>query len=174
MLSVTKYVKVTGPRMTANATLSWKKQRHMTMRNSGARPKELNWWRLTTRRKTISSASTAGVIMWGIMWRLACAETRMESSNGLMELHQGISEEALSIDVSYACVSIYIRQLSSFRGTQVMVYRSDCRYLPYSVHFSGFMPIFSRENGQNTKILEVRHSRMVQKWLPTVTRRAEH
>ena len=23
-----------------------------------------------------------------------------------------------------------------------MVYRSDCRYLPYSIHFSKFMPIF--------------------------------
>ena len=32
-----------------------------------------------------------------------------------------------------------------------MVYRSDCRFLPYSMHFSEFVPIFSRENGQNTK-----------------------
>ena len=35
------------------------------------------------------------------------------------------------------------------------------------------MRIFSRENGQNAKILEVRHFRMIQKWSPTVTRRAK-
>ena len=37
-----------------------------------------------------------------------------------------------------------------------MVYRSDCQYLPYSIHFCEFTPIFfSREKGQNTKILKV-------------------
>ena len=30
-----------------------------------------------------------------------------------------------------------------------MVYQSDCRYLPYSTHFSEFMPIFSQEKAQN-------------------------
>ena len=28
-----------------------------------------------------------------------------------------------------------------FQGAHVMVYRSDCRYLPYSIHFSEFMSI---------------------------------
>ena len=46
-----------------------------------------------------------------------------------------------------------------------MVYRSDCHYLPYSIHFSEFI---SRVNGQNTKILEVRHFRMIRKWPPRV------
>ena len=36
-----------------------------------------------------------------------------------------------------------------------VVYRSDCRYLPYSIHFSEFMSISLRENGQNTKILKM-------------------
>ena len=49
-----------------------------------------------------------------------------------------------------------------------MVYQSDCCYLPYSIHFSAFMPkTISRENGQNTKILQVRHFCMIWKWLPT-------
>ena len=44
-------------------------------------------------------------------------------------------------------------------------------YLPYSIHFSEFMPLefFSRENGQNMKILKVRHFRMIGNWPPTVT-----
>ena len=28
-----------------------------------------------------------------------------------------------------------------FEGAHVVVYRSDCRYLPFSIHFSEFMPI---------------------------------
>ena len=61
-----------------------------------------------------------------------------------------------SINAVFACVSIYIRQLSSFRAPTL--YRSDYNYLPYSIYFSEFMSIlFSRENGQNTKILEVRY-----------------
>ena len=52
-----------------------------------------------------------------------------------------------------------------------MVYQSDCCYLPYSMHFSGFMSIFTRENGQNMKIFEVRHFHMIRKWPQAVTRR---
>ena len=34
-----------------------------------------------------------------------------------------------------------------------MVYRSDCRYLPYSIHFSEFMPKkSSQENEKNTRL----------------------
>ena len=43
-----------------------------------------------------------------------------------------------------------------------MVYRSDCRYLPYSIPFFEFMAIFSRENGQNTRLFEVRHFSMIE------------
>ena len=39
-----------------------------------------------------------------------------------------------------------------------MVYQSDCRYLPYSIHFSELMPIFFTIN---TKILEVCYFRMI-------------
>ena len=31
-----------------------------------------------------------------------------------------------------------------FQDAHVVVYRSDCRYLPYSIHFSEFMAIFDR------------------------------
>ena len=48
----------------------------------------------------------------------------------------------------------------------------ECRYLPYSIYFSEFMPFFfSRENGQNTKTLEARHFRMIRRWPLTVIRR---
>ena len=46
-----------------------------------------------------------------------------------------------------------------------MVYRSDCRYLQYT--FLSLCQFFSRENGQNTRQLEVRHFRMIWKWSPT-------
>ena len=32
-----------------------------------------------------------------------------------------------------------------------MVYQSDCRYLPYSIHITEFMLIFFMRNGQNAK-----------------------
>ena len=60
-------------------------------------------------------------------------------------------KEALSINALCTFVYIYIWQLSSLR--------SDCRYLPYSTHFSESMTIFSTEDGQNAKILEV-HTKM--------------
>ena len=60
-------------------------------------------------------------------------------------------------------------------SAHVVVYRSDCRYLPYSSRvFLSLCQYRSRENGQNTKILEVRHFRMIRKWPPTATRRAKH
>ena len=37
-----------------------------------------------------------------------------------------------------------------------MVYRYDCRYLPYSSHFSEFMSIFFHEKTDNARTLEVR------------------
>ena len=56
-----------------------------------------------------------------------------------------------------------------------VVYWCHCRYLPYSINFSEFISFFSlRENRQNTKILEVRHFRMIRNWPPTVIGRAKH
>ena len=34
-------------------------------------------------------------------------------------------------------------QFMLFYGAHVVVYRSDCRYLPYSIHFSEFMSLVS-------------------------------
>ena len=63
------------------------------------------------------------------------------------------------------CAPVFIfmaAQLSE--GAHVVVYQSDHRYVPYSIHFSEFVFFFSPENGQNTKILEACHFRMIQKW----------
>ena len=46
-----------------------------------------------------------------------------------------VNKDSLSINALRACVYIYIRQLSSFRAP-----RSGCRYLPYSITLSEFMP----------------------------------
>ena len=53
------------------------------------------------------------------------------------------------------------------QGAHVVVDWSDCCYLPYSIHFPKLLCqfFFSRENGQSTKIFEVHHFRMIQKWL---------
>ena len=59
-------------------------------------------------------------------------------------------------------------------NAHVVVYRSDCRYLPYSIHFSKFFPfIFTRKRTkhENTRSPPFR---MIRRWLPTVTRRAKH
>ena len=41
----------------------------------------------------------------------------------------------------YLCLYLHLAT-QLIQGTHVLVYRSDCRYLPYSIHFSEFMPIF--------------------------------
>ena len=49
--------------------------------------------------------------------------------------------KALSLVLAGFASPCFIRQLSLFRApTNVVVYRSDCRYLPYSLHSSEFMP----------------------------------
>ena len=60
-----------------------------------------------------------------------------------------------------------------FQGAHVMIYRSVATCL-IQYTFLSLCQLFSRENGQNTKILEVRHFCMIQKWPPTVTTRAKH
>ena len=71
-----------------------------------------------------------------------------------------------------ACVYIYIRQLSSFRAPTLWFI--DLTVATCHIQYTFLIFFFSRENGQNTKILEVRHFRVIRKWPPTVTRRAKH
>ena len=62
-------------------------------------------------------------------------------------------KEAVSILMLCAPVFIFTSGVAQlFKGAHVVVYRSDCRYLLYPIHFSQFMPIFSRVNRQNMKI----------------------
>ena len=54
------------------------------------------------------------------------------------------------------CVPVFVFTYgsSALYSAHVVVYRSDCHYLPYSMHFYEFMPILSRENGtkhENTR-----------------------
>ena len=67
-------------------------------------------------------------------------------------------------------VFIFRSGSSALLGRPRCGYRSDCCYLPYSIHFSSLCRFISAENGQKTKILEVRRFRMIPKWPPTVTR----
>ena len=71
-------------------------------------------------------------------------------------------------------VYIHIRQLSSFRAPTLLFV--DLTVATCHIHYSflSLCQYFSRENGQNTKILDVRHFRMIGKWPPTATRRAKH
>ena len=61
---------------------------------------------------------------------------------------------ALSELMLCTLVFIFTSGSSALLARHVVVYRSDYRYLPYSIHFSEFWQFFSRENGQNTKILK--------------------
>ena len=54
----------------------------------------------------------------------------------------GNLREALSLFILCAPVFIFTPVSSALLGTHVVVYRSCCRYLPYSIHFSEFMPFF--------------------------------
>ena len=85
-------------------------------------------------------------------------------------------KEALSVLMLCPPVFKFTAGSSTLLGCPrcTVIYRSDCRYLPYSIHFSEFMPFSSQENGQNMKILEVHHFCTTQKWLPTVNRCTKH
>ena len=85
-----------------------------------------------------------------------------------------VIKEALGINALRACVSIYIRQLSSLRAPTLWLIDLTVATCHIKDTFLSFCQFFSRENGQNTKILEVRHFHMKRKWPPTVTRRAKH
>ena len=69
---------------------------------------------------------------------------------------------------------LYIWQLISFRALTLWFIDVAVATCHIQYTFRSLWQFFSRENGQNTKILEVRHFRMIRKWPPTVTRRAKH
>ena len=71
-------------------------------------------------------------------------------------------------------IIIYIRQLSSFRAPTLWLIDLTVATCHIQYTFLSLCQFFSRENGQNTKILEVRHFSMIRKWPQAVTRRAKH
>ena len=81
---------------------------------------------------------------------------------------------SLSINALRACVYIYIRQLSSFRAPTLWFIDLTVATCHIRYTFLSLCKFFSRENGQNTRILEVGHFCMARKWPSTVTRRAKH
>ena len=72
---------------------------------------------------------------------------------------------SLSINALHACVYIYTWQLRAPRCGLSIWLSSLARFNT----LLSLCQLFSRENGQNTKILEVRHFRMIRKWPLTVT-----
>ena len=80
---------------------------------------------------------------------------------------------SLSINALRACVYIYIRQLSNFRAPTLWFIDVTVATCHIQYAFLSLCRFFPRENGQNMKILEVRHF-MILKWPPKVTRRAKH
>ena len=70
----------------------------------------------------------------------------------------GTFKEVLS--VLMLCTPVFIFTSCSSALSQrvhVVVYQSDCRYLPYSIHFSEFMPISFTRKQTKTRILKVHH-----------------
>ena len=82
---------------------------------------------------------------------------------------------SLGINALRACVYVYIpRQFSSFRAPTLWFIDVTVATCHIQYAFLSLCRFFPRENGQNMKILEVRHFRVILKWPPTVTRRAKH
>ena len=81
---------------------------------------------------------------------------------------------SLSINDFFACVYIYIRQLSSFKGPTLRFIDLTVGNCHIQYTFLSLCQFLSQENGQNTKILDVRHFSMVRKWPLRVIRRAKH
>ena len=81
---------------------------------------------------------------------------------------------SLRINALCACVYIYIQQLSFFRVPMLWFIDLIVTTCHIQYTFLSLCQFFSRENGQNTKILEVRHFRMTWEWLPTVIRCTKH
>ena len=70
-----------------------------------------------------------------------------------------------------ALLFIFTPISSAFYGAHVVVYQSNCRYLPYSIRFYEFFNFFTRKwaKHENTRSLPFSHE-----WPPTVNERAKH
>ena len=69
----------------------------------------------------------------------------------------GGQRSSLSINALRACVYIYIRQLSSFRAHTLWFINLTVATCHIQYTFLSLCQFVSRENGQNTRILQVRH-----------------
>ena len=76
-------------------------------------------------------------------------------------LASGRHKEALSINALRACVYIYIQQLSSFRALTLWLIDVTVATCHIQYTFLSLCQFVSRENRRKTKILEVRHFRMI-------------
>ena len=66
---------------------------------------------------------------------------------------------SLSINALRACVYIiYIQQPSSFRAPHIVVYQSNCHYLPYSIHLLSLSQFFREKRGKTRKIKPEKYS----------------
>ena len=68
---------------------------------------------------------------------------------------------SLSINALHAYAYIYIRQLSSFRAPTLWFIDLAVATCHIQYSFLSLCQFFSQENGQNMKILKVRHFRMI-------------
>ena len=68
---------------------------------------------------------------------------------------------SFSINTLHACGSIYIQQLRSFRAPTLWFINLTVATCHIQCTFLSLCQFFSRENGQNTKILEARYFRMI-------------
>ena len=69
---------------------------------------------------------------------------------------------SLAVNALRACLYIYIRQLSSFRAPTLWLSIWLSLLGIFNTLFWVYANLFSWENGQNTRILEVRHFRTIQ------------
>ena len=86
-------------------------------------------------------------------------------------------KEALSVLMLCAPVFIiiYIRQLNPFRPPTLWFINLAVATCHIQYTFLSLCQFFLRENGEkNTKILKVRHFRIIRKWPSSVIRRAKH
>ena len=97
-----------------------------------------------------------------------------EVSKRSCSTYSKVLKEALSINALHTCVYIYIWQLSSLRAPKLWFIDLTVTTCHIQYTFLSLCQFVSRENGQNTKILEVYHFYVMQKCPPMVTRCAKH
>ena len=79
-------------------------------------------------------------------------------------------KEVLSVLMLCAPVFIFTSGSSALLGRQRQLWLIDLTVATCRIQVYAFF--VSRVNGQNTRILEVRHFHLIRKWPPTVTSRA--